>query len=627
MNKLNNFKSSERIVGGIGVDIDKYPFYVRLNINGGGLCGGSIIGEEWVLTAAHCLMQVSPSELKIYAGLDEYKDDESYKFDVKSIITHPDYNNRSLDNDIALVRVKITDSRTLLNFGKKINLPSSNISLEQGLGCYACGFGTTSSGGNISYDLLAVDLKITDQGGYDTVNDLLTNNMIYANNDSKDSCQGDSGGPLVINCTELLNCSNEEVTQIGIVSWGYGCADPNYPGVYTKLQNYINWIEEKQKLFNCEAGDVYISDSLKEFIENDKNITIEKNCFDLDTLEEYTKLDISNKFYNNIEGLNNFTNLIEFNCFNNDISYLNLSTLVNLEILNCSSNFLYELDVSELSKLKNLKCDNNFISEIKLRNDDQYEELILYNNPITINDFSIYKKLRILDIDYTSITNVDLTENINIEELWIGGLRLQNKVNINNLTKLKLFGYYEINKNLQFPSLENNLNLEKLFISNIKIYELDLTFLDKLKVVWAYDNNLNCIKVNQDQYNNYRQSELWDTDDNIFGSGRYLWETNNKFSRDNKNLYLDCNLYCENGLVNLGCGCGNEEPDILGSCNDLFIKLFFGVLIIGCLFILYKLIFRKKKSKNKSRSSDINNLEVLYNRLNSISRKLKQLKY
>lgn len=109
------------------------------------------------------------------------------------------------------------------------------------------GWGTLSSGGSLSSTLL--DATVTTMSNsqcktsYGTTS--ITNNMICAAAAGKDSCQGDSGGPLIRKAT------NSAYILIGIVSWGFGCAQPDYPGVYARVSNQLDWIKSKMAGATC----------------------------------------------------------------------------------------------------------------------------------------------------------------------------------------------------------------------------------------------------------------------------------------------------------------------------------------------------------------------------------------
>ena len=147
------------------------------------------------------------------------------------IIIHPNYSNNSLNNDYALLRLDepVTDF-------EPIKLCTDTAHDEEPVMSTTMGWGATSSGGSSSNFLLEVDVPIDDSCGNYSNNEI-TNNMVCAgdSNGGEDSCQGDSGGPLI------MTNSDGEYELIGIVSWGYGCAEPNYPGVYSKIHSRLDW--------------------------------------------------------------------------------------------------------------------------------------------------------------------------------------------------------------------------------------------------------------------------------------------------------------------------------------------------------------------------------------------------
>ena len=144
------------------------------------------------------------------------------------------------DNDIALIK---TDQPFEWDeYVSPVCLPVSQLKIKKGFG-FISGFGEMENGLN-SYELLYARIEMLSKA--DCLNgpnrDELTRNMICAGGGKVDSCQGDSGGPLVVNV-------EGKFTLAGITSWGYGCGVQDSPGVYTKVANYIDWIENaKQKL-------------------------------------------------------------------------------------------------------------------------------------------------------------------------------------------------------------------------------------------------------------------------------------------------------------------------------------------------------------------------------------------
>jgi len=253
------------IVGGYPVDPAcpncKYDFMVSLQTDGwfgGHFCGGSLVREDWVVTAAHCVQGTSPSSIEVVIGLHNVNGTNgSQTRDVDQIIIHPQYSGNSLNNDYALLRL----SSPITDF-EPIQLCTDTAHDEEPVMSTTMGWGATSSGGSSSNILLEVDVPIDDSCGSYSNSDI-TNNMVCAGdgNGGEDSCQGDSGGPLI------MTNDDGEYELIGIVSWGYGCAEAQYPGVYSKIHSRLDWffqyIGEPEEDFVVDLyGDVNFDNSL-----------------------------------------------------------------------------------------------------------------------------------------------------------------------------------------------------------------------------------------------------------------------------------------------------------------------------------------------------------------------------
>jgi secreted trypsin-like serine protease len=208
------------IVGGVVVNPAcpdcKYPFMVSLQSSGwwgsGHFCGGSLVREDWVITAAHCVEGETASNLDIVIGLHNVNGTNgSQTRGVDQIIVHPSYSSNSLNNDYALLHL----SSPITDF-EPIQLCTDTDHDEEPVMSTTMGWGATSPGGGSSNVLLEVDVPIDDGCGSYSNSDI-TNNMVCAGdgNGGEDSCQGDSGGPLIM--------TNDvgEYELIGIVSWGY----------------------------------------------------------------------------------------------------------------------------------------------------------------------------------------------------------------------------------------------------------------------------------------------------------------------------------------------------------------------------------------------------------------------
>ncbi|XP_048794903.1 trypsin II-P29 [Lagopus muta] len=222
--------NDDKIVGGYTCPEHSVPYQVSLN-SGYHFCGGSLINSQWVLSAAHCYKSRIQVRLGEY-NIDVQEDSEVVRSS-SVIVRHPKYNSRTIDNDIMLIKLESAVEYT--TDVQPIALPSACASA--GTECLISGWGNTLSNGYYYPELLqCLNAPIlSDQECQEAYPGEITSNMICVGflEGGKDSCQGDSGGPVVC---------NGEVQ--GIVSWGYGCALKGYPGVYTKVCNYLDWIQE-----------------------------------------------------------------------------------------------------------------------------------------------------------------------------------------------------------------------------------------------------------------------------------------------------------------------------------------------------------------------------------------------
>jgi secreted trypsin-like serine protease len=221
-------------------------------------CGASFLGDKWLLTASHCVDGTSPQQLKVNVGEYDLSNGAENAKAVKRIYMHADYQlDVELDNDIALIELfeSVTNPAiTLIDIAatEQFSIDNSLVTVvgwggKQG---YEANGGPTSDFPNILHQvelqLLTNDecKSIVAQSSTDafegtfTANDIgITDAMIcaYIPGGGKGSCQGDSGGPLMIN-------TNEGWQQIGIVSYGIGCAADGFPGVYTRTAYFNDWV-------------------------------------------------------------------------------------------------------------------------------------------------------------------------------------------------------------------------------------------------------------------------------------------------------------------------------------------------------------------------------------------------
>lgn len=229
-----------KIVGGVEATAGEFPFIVSLHGSyGGHFCGASLIKKNWVLTAAHCAE--GSSIKKVIIGLhDQKKTSGSETIVPKRVIVHPQYNDQNADFDFALIELEKDSSFQPIELNKtEIAIPTDASSQ---LIATVAGWGATKENSySLPSRLQKVDVPLIDHASCNqSYKNVVTDRMICAGyaQGGKDSCQGDSGGPLV------MKDSSGQNVLIGVVSWGQGCARPNLPGVYAKVNDAITWIEQ-----------------------------------------------------------------------------------------------------------------------------------------------------------------------------------------------------------------------------------------------------------------------------------------------------------------------------------------------------------------------------------------------
>lgn len=232
-----------KIIGGHDADPAKWKWMAGLIKGRSGarsFCGGVIIDNRHVVTAAHCLRTVVPRDIMVRIGEYDFSDSvhDGEDYPITNFKIHPYYDRSTQENDIAI----ITLARSVSFDGdiRPICLPHANRDYAGQISTIV-GWGSTAYSGTGSNKLKQVSLPIWSQQDCTGVfKDKVKSSMFCAGmkDGGKDSCQGDSGGPL------MVQGPGNRWLLAGVVSWGIKCGTPGYPGVYTKVSDYLDWIHD-----------------------------------------------------------------------------------------------------------------------------------------------------------------------------------------------------------------------------------------------------------------------------------------------------------------------------------------------------------------------------------------------
>jgi len=239
-----------KIVGGSASSATQWPWMAgliekQLPTEDGLFCGGSLVAKDWILTAGHCVFGKKTNDFDVMINQPLLNHHNGERISVADIIIHPNYDTLTLDNDIALIKL----SKSSKNSPVRLISPYSILDNPGQFGL-ALGWGSLSANQEIyPVDLQQVFLPVIANTDCSVYMEGITNNMLCAGYSLgvKDTCQGDSGGPLLV-----LDNRDNRWKQIGITSWGVGCAIPNSYGVYTRLKNYAKFISEQI----CQATEI-----------------------------------------------------------------------------------------------------------------------------------------------------------------------------------------------------------------------------------------------------------------------------------------------------------------------------------------------------------------------------------
>lgn len=242
-----NPSPDHRIMEGI-VSSEPIPWQVAILIEGQLVCGGTLIASKFVLSAAHCFRDQQLDGLEILAGHISISDKIQESYSVTDIFVHPDNNPETFDNDFAVL--ELSQEIPLTDRVYPACLPDVE-TRDVGVTAQISGWGSTNvSVPQFPDSLIQAEVEtisVSQCANPDLPRELLTENMICAAGSSgEDACQGDSGGPLV-----YLDSTNH-FTLIGVTSWGIGCGDPQFPGIYARTVKARDWIKRTIRGSQCQ---------------------------------------------------------------------------------------------------------------------------------------------------------------------------------------------------------------------------------------------------------------------------------------------------------------------------------------------------------------------------------------
>ncbi|UVK49893.1 serine protease (plasmid) [Mesorhizobium sp. AR02] len=219
----SSFGGKQKVTLGRPTTFEAHPWHVELIIDGQ-VCGGTVIGKRWILTAAHCLEGATVDQVQAFVR-------GGHSLDVKQLIPHEKYNDKTLEHDVALVRVHSTRPAVAI----RLATPRTHIRIGEDL--TVTGKGATGYKGEPSDELLEGKVPYVDNKTcsrkYKRIRIFPGNMCAGTESGWTDACQGDSGGPLT-------KGHGKNAILVGIVSHGHKCGKTY--GVYTRVSSYHEWI-------------------------------------------------------------------------------------------------------------------------------------------------------------------------------------------------------------------------------------------------------------------------------------------------------------------------------------------------------------------------------------------------
>ena len=408
-----------KIINGYDANSNLFPFFAQLSHYNYDFCGGSHIGNGIVLTAAHCVNDNTLSPFYVYFPYDSQV--SSNKYQVLDINIHPDYGNIVKGNDIAILRLKAINNQFPAAVQLMPSLQYQQLATDELL--TVIGNGVI----DVATDIFPTSLqqaevnKLSSErcSNYATFNDeiMICASGVNSQGNTTDSCQGDSGGPL-------LHYNAGSYLQVGIVSFGDGCAVEQYPGVYSKTSAYSDWIYEETK-----------------------------NKIQLQSLESLQYLHPGIQYSLDFSIYNFSQNPLQINniSFDNPVTSLSDSCKSKLpKLLAAQSYFTCELNFNQLlAGTKNINADLNYQT---LDGSSQ-----LNRTPISLST------LTSIDNHSIAIPNLSLATSLNSP--WQHADNTFTSTNHGNSSSSSFSVYGEFTDNLQYTlSMQSEWEFDHLFV-------------------------------------------------------------------------------------------------------------------------------------------------------------------
>ncbi|VFV21435.1 complement factor d [Lynx pardinus] len=225
-----------RILGGREAESHARPYMASVQVNGKHVCGGFLVSERWVLSAAHCVEDLADGKLQVLLGAHSLSQPEPSKrlYDVLRAVPHPDSRPDTIDHDLLLLQ--LSEKAELGPAVQPLAWQRLDHDVAAGTLCDVAGWGVVTHTGRRPDRLQQLQLRVLDRATCNqrTYHDgTITQSMMCGESNRRDTCKGDSGGPLV--------CGG--VAEAVVTSGSRVCGNRKKPGIYTRLASYVAWID------------------------------------------------------------------------------------------------------------------------------------------------------------------------------------------------------------------------------------------------------------------------------------------------------------------------------------------------------------------------------------------------